>query len=91
VDCVVGQVLKPKKWQAVGGELDLVVLIGGAEKWITIQWRGARGNYFFEHLLSSLYVKKIPMVLFHWIAAHSTIPPLSVVKSNPHTYGLCPI
>jgi hypothetical protein len=24
--------------QAVGGELDLMVLIGGAEGWVTIQW-----------------------------------------------------
>jgi hypothetical protein len=33
--CVVGLVLER---QAEGGELDLMVLIGGAEEWAAIQW-----------------------------------------------------
>jgi hypothetical protein len=38
-DCVeVGRIWKPYIGQAVGGELDLMVLIGGAEERADIQW-----------------------------------------------------
>jgi hypothetical protein len=39
---VVGHFCKPYIGQAVGGKLDLMVLIGGAEEWVTIQWEKSR-------------------------------------------------
>jgi hypothetical protein len=35
---VVGHYWKPHIRQAVGGRLDLTVLIGGAEEWAAVQW-----------------------------------------------------
>jgi hypothetical protein len=37
-DIVVGRFWKPYTGQAVGGELYLMVLIGGAEERVAIQW-----------------------------------------------------
>jgi hypothetical protein len=37
-ECVVGYFWKPHIGQAVGGKLDLIMLINGAEEWAAVQW-----------------------------------------------------
>jgi hypothetical protein len=56
---VAGHFWKPYIGQTVGGELDFMVLAGGASL------------LFFNHMLIS-----------SWIAAHSSAPPISTIKSN---------
>jgi hypothetical protein len=38
--------------EAVGDELDLMMLIGGAEEWAAIQWERSMWEFLYEHVVS---------------------------------------
>jgi hypothetical protein len=58
--------------QAVGGELDLIVLAGGAEEQAAIQWKKSMWLFFNSFHLLTYCLKKSEVIHAFLLATYST-------------------